>query len=550
MSDWTSGYVADLDYSHDFFREMTPSLMAFSALSKGQKQRLDQGRLSYCELGCGQGFTSNLLAAANPHIDFHAMDFSPSHIVGAKHLAQDAALDNVFFYERSFADFDQQDGLPDQFDVIALHGVMSWVSKENQSLVIDFIGKRLKPGGLVYVSYNSLAAWASAMPLRRVLLDRADQATGQLEGRVEDALEFANTLEQAGARYFIDNPSASARLGSTKTMSRTYLAHELFNADWTPFHFGDIAGDLGQAKLNFLGSANVLEHLDEISLTPKQIALLAQESDPVRREALRDVLVNEQFRMDLFVKGSLPYQQRGAVAAWFDMPLALMTSYSGGVLKQSWRLGEIPLDHTQYEPILTALGKGPQTVRQLLNDGAFGEMNWGEITRLLSILIGTGSLSPCLPQDDLEARRQRCQAFNQAVCSRAQDSDTLGFLASPVTGGGLALDRFEQLFLLALGEGKESPREWADLAWQILSSQGQRVQLDGRALEHPEENLAVLNARAQAFASRRLPLCEALGISLISTSQDDQAAGHAEGDVTEQMPKPSEPVQLHQESAA
>ena len=40
------------------------------------------------ELGCGQGFSTNLLAAANPHIRFHATDFNPGHIVGAQSLAQ------------------------------------------------------------------------------------------------------------------------------------------------------------------------------------------------------------------------------------------------------------------------------------------------------------------------------------------------------------------------------------------------------------------------------------------------------------------------------
>lgn len=546
MSDWTSGYVADLDYTYDFFREMTPSLMAFSALSRGQRHGLDQPSLTFCELGCGQGFTANLLAAANPHITFHAMDFNPSHIAGAQHLAADAALENVHFYERSFADFDQQEGLPAQFDVIALHGVMSWVSKENQSLIIDFISKRLKAGGLVYVSYNSLAAWASAMPLRRILVDHAAQTKGPLESRVHAALEFANELETTGAQYFIDNPSASAHLGSTKTMSRKYLAHELFNADWTPFHFGDLAADLAKAKLGFLGAANVLDHIDDISLTPQQIALLARESDPVRRESLRDVLVNEQFRSDLFVKGRQPHQQRGAIAAWFEMPLALMTRYNGGRLKKSWRRGVIDLDHAQYAPILSALADGPVTVRALLDQGAFGSMNWGGISRLLTILIGSGTVSPCLPQAGLEDRKSRCQAFNLAVCKRAEDSEALGFLASPVTGGGLALDRFEQLFLLALGEGKETPGDWAEMAWQILSSQGQRVQLEGRALERPEENLAVLCARAQAFASRRLPLCEALGISLIGAAHDVQA----EGDTTAQRPKTATPLALCQENAA
>jgi SAM-dependent methyltransferase len=512
MSDWTSGYVAEVDYTHDFFQEMTPAVMALAATSKGQKHNLTQRDLSYCELGCGQGFTANLLAAANPHIQFHAMDFNPAHIAGARDLAAETDLDNVHFYERSFADFEQEDSLPKQFDIIALHGVMSWVSQENRQHIVQFIHRRLKPGGMVYVSYNSLSGWASVMPLRRILQDRAAQGAGPLEDRIVEALSFAGNLEGAGAKFFKANPIACARLEKSQQMSANYLAHEMFNADWTPFHFADLAGDLSQAKLNFLGSTSILDHVDDICLTPDQTAVLEGESDPVQRENLRDILVNEQFRSDLFVKGGRSHTERGAIGAWFETPLALMQRYNGGPLKLSWRQGEIALDPAQYGPILEALQSGPATVRSLLDQGAFGQMTWGEISRLLRLLAGSGVVAPCLPLDGITERQARCQAFNLAVCKRAEDSETLRFLASPVTGGGLQLDRIELLFLLAYGEGKAQPTDWADLAWSILSAQGQRLQHEGRVLVTPEENLALLQARAAAFAARRMPLCKSLGL--------------------------------------
>ncbi|OIQ45198.1 MAG: methyltransferase type 11 [Roseobacter sp. MedPE-SW] len=512
MSDWTSGYVSEVDYTHDFFHEMTPAALALAATSKGHKHGLAHANLSYCELGCGQGFTTNLLAAANPHIEFHAMDFNPSHIAGARELATEGKIENVHFYERSFADFDAETTLPKQFDIIALHGVMSWVSQQNRQLIVDFIRRRLKSGGMVYVSYNALSGWASVMPLRRILLDRAAQGTGPLEERITEALRFAGQLEGTGAKFFQANPLASARLEKSKQMSPNYLAHEMFNADWTPFHFADLAEELSEAKLSFLGSTGLLDHIDDLSLTPEQIALLDGESDPVRRESLRDVLANEQFRSDLFVKGARRHTERGAIGAWFETPLALMQRYSGGPLKLNWRSRDIALDPAQYTPILEALGRGPVTVRGLLDQGAFGQMTWAEISRLLTILIGAKVLSPCLPLEGAQARRAQCQAFNLAVSKRAEDSETLRFLASPITGGGVEVDRIEQLFLLAYSEGKTEPTQWADLVWRILSAQGQRLQHEGQVLQRPEENLALLQARAVAFAARRLGLCKSLGV--------------------------------------
>lgn len=514
MTDWTSGYVAGIDYTFDFHRQLTPALLGFAATAQGLRHGLDGDGLTYCELGCGQGFSANLLAAANPHIQFHAMDFSPSHIAGARELAQEAALENMHFHERSFENFGETSGLPAGFDIIALHGVYSWVSEENRQHILRFIADRLKPGGLVYVSSNAQPGWAAAVPLRRILAARAEQGRGPLEERISEAMDFARRLAAAGGGYFGKNPSVTARLDHMASMPENYVAHEYFNKDWTPFLFEDLAAELGAAKLSFAGSVSLLDNLDCVRFTPQQRALLESESDPVRREGLRDVLLNEHFRTDIFVKGRLPHTPRGGIGAWFGAALALARPYGGGALRFHHRGRVVPLAQEDYAPVLQALAKGPATVRSLLDQGAFGALEWSAITRMLTVLAGTGQIVPALPPEGLEGRAAACRAFNLAVCKRAEESDSLRYLASPVTGGGVELDRFEQLFLLARSEGLQTPAEWAELVWRILAPQGQRLQHDGRVLETAEENLALLRARAGNFAARRLPLCESLGLTL------------------------------------
>jgi len=82
-----------------------------------------------------------------------------------------------------------------------------------------------------------------------------------------------------------------------------------------------------------------------------------------------------------------------------------------------------------------------------------------------------------------------------------------------VTSSGIGLVRFEMLFLLALGQGKKQPQEWAQFAWQILRVQGQKLVKEGRTLETAAENLAELQARAQSFATKYLPILRALQIA-------------------------------------
>jgi 2-polyprenyl-3-methyl-5-hydroxy-6-metoxy-1,4-benzoquinol methylase len=52
--------------------------------------------LTYCDLGCGQGFTANLVAAASPRAEVFAADFNPTHIASARDLASAAGAAHQF----------------------------------------------------------------------------------------------------------------------------------------------------------------------------------------------------------------------------------------------------------------------------------------------------------------------------------------------------------------------------------------------------------------------------------------------------------------------
>jgi 2-polyprenyl-3-methyl-5-hydroxy-6-metoxy-1,4-benzoquinol methylase len=89
--------------------------------------------LAYCDLGCGQGYTANLIAAANPAAQVLGVDFNPSHIANARTLANAAGLSNVDFREASFEDIAARPATP-QFDIMAMHGVFSWISAPNRGV--------------------------------------------------------------------------------------------------------------------------------------------------------------------------------------------------------------------------------------------------------------------------------------------------------------------------------------------------------------------------------------------------------------------------------
>ena len=101
---WMSGYVTDVTYTLGFYRELAPSYLNYVCIINGV-EGIPVGRtLRYCDLGCGRGYGTTLLAAANPDIEFVGIDFNPMHVNEARAFAKRAAISNVTFLELSFGE--------------------------------------------------------------------------------------------------------------------------------------------------------------------------------------------------------------------------------------------------------------------------------------------------------------------------------------------------------------------------------------------------------------------------------------------------------------
>jgi SAM-dependent methyltransferase len=510
MSSWTDGYVNEILYTTGFYRELTPAMLSFAAMVGNMlPPALDEGA-TYCELGCGMGFSTNLLAAANPHIRFFATDFNPAQVVHAQALARDAGTPNVTFFDAAFSEFADISALPSQFDVIALHGIYSWISTENRRHIVQFIKKKLKPGGLVYISYNSMPGWAPAMPLRQLMLDHFSNSAGPISARIDSAIAFIEGLEIASARYFVQNPSLKDRISRLKGMSRNYLAHEFLNRDWTPFYFKDLVRELDEAKLDFGVSASVLDNVESINLTKEHRDYISKINGN-DRQSIKDILTNQQFRKDIFVKGRVLPSLHMLREFWKASRFALSTPSTDIALKVTGYAGEAGLAEEIYKPILSAFAQGPSSIQGLIDTRPeLRNLSLAQFSQALVVLVGAGHLQPCLPAREDQKRSQRTRAFNAALMQRAETSSDFNFLASPVTGGGVQVDRFSQLFLAARAQKVADP---VAFVWRMLSEQGQRLVKDGKPIETAEDNLAQLRTNLTEFNEKRLPILQQLGIA-------------------------------------
>src|SRR5882762_9667404 len=165
MSDWTAGYVADIGYTYGYYTELNPLRTRLALLNA---QQMVPGIETACELGFGQGLSTNIHAAASG-VEWYGTDFNPSQAAFARDLAAKSGA-AAKLYDDAFADFAHRTDLPD-FDFIAVHGIWSWISDANREVIVEFIRRKLKVGGILYISYNTLPGWSAFAPMRHLMTE-------------------------------------------------------------------------------------------------------------------------------------------------------------------------------------------------------------------------------------------------------------------------------------------------------------------------------------------------------------------------------------------
>lgn len=511
MDDWTSGYVADIGYTYGYYQELNP-LRAQLALLYAGFAPPQQG--AACELGFGQGLSVNIHAAASP-TPWCATDFNPSQAAFAGELARVAGA-GARLFDDAFEDFARREDLP-EFDFIGLHGIWSWISDDNRRVIVDFVRRRLKVGGVLYISYNTLPGWAAFAPMRHLLTEHAQVIGAEGHGivsRIDGAIDFADRLLATNPLFARANPGVGEKLKQMKAHNRHYLAHEYFNRDWHPMHFATMAAWLEPAKLQFACSAHLLDHIDAVNLSAEQQAFLKEIPDAMLRQSVRDFIVNQQFRRDYWVKGARRLAPMAQVEALRACAVMLTTPRADVPMKVTGTLGEAALNEAVYAPLLELLGDhAPRTVAQIEQALKTAVPVFGNLLQALMVLMGAGHLSPV--QDEASARQSLPSArrLNAHLMQAARSGGDIAFLASPVTGAGVPVSRFAQIFLAAHGQGHTTPEAAAAQAWALIGPQGQRVLKDGKALETEQENLAELSSQAHTFFSRHWPVLQALQVA-------------------------------------
>lgn len=510
MSDWTAGYVADIGYTYGYYPELNPSRIHLAFASTGLVAPQVKAA---CELGFGQGLSVNLHAAAS-NTDWWGTDFNPSQAGFAQELASSSGA-HAHLFDQSFAQFCSRDDIPD-FDFIGLHGIWSWISDENRRVIVDFLARKLRVGGVLYISYNTLPGWGTFAPMRHLMTEHAEVIGAEGRGivnRINDAIDFSEKLLATNPMFLRANPQIGDRIQKLKEHSRHYLAHEYFNRDWHPMHFATMRDWLEPAKLSYAASAHFFDHIEAINLTADQIGFLKDIPDAMFRESVRDFMVNQQFRRDYWVKGPRRLDAAQQAKIVQAQRVVMVSKREAVSLKVAGAAGEASLNESVYLPILDLMqDHAPRSIQQIFEHCAPKGLSLPQVVQAVIAMTGAGHFAPSNWDEEAARIKDVVIRANEAVRARAEGSQDIQFLGSPLTGGGVSVSRFQQLFMSAEAAGHTNAQALAHYVWVILKGLNQRIIKEGKALETEADNLAELERQAADFLGKQRAILKALQV--------------------------------------
>lgn len=509
MSGWSAGYVADVGYTFGLYPELNPLRIRLAFLNMGLVYP-ETG--TACELGFGQGVSVNVHAAASSQT-WHGTDFNPSQAGFARELAA-ASGANVHLTDAAFAEFCAREDLPD-FDFICMHGIWSWISDENRQVLVDFLRRKLKVGGVLYLSYNTQPGWAAMIPVRELMMQYHASMTAPGAGmaaRVEQSLQFTEQLFATNPAFVQTNPLVPQRMAQLRALDKNYLAHEYFNRDWQPMSFPQVRQWLEPAKLEFACSATYVEHVESIILAPAQAEVLNAISDPALRQLALDFVLNQQFRRDYWVRGKRQMTPAQAHRQMRQQRVVLAIPAEDVVYSATVGQLELSLKEAAHKPVIDALADHrPRTIGEIEMACVPAGMTGPQVFQAVFLLAGTQQIQPAQDPTVIEAARHTCLRLNAHLISRAETSGEVNYLASAVTGGGVPVPRVHQLFLLGLAQGRKTISELVTFVTAVLEQQNVKLVHEGRPAT-PEQQLPLLERQAGQFLQHRLPVLKALAV--------------------------------------
>ncbi len=519
-NDKTGGYVSDTAYVAEFYGDHAPTHLNLIAAANGFRPRPLDGPFTWCDYGCGNGVTANVLAGAYPQGHFYGVDFLPAHIRAAEIISTRGALDNTTFLQKSFSELKDNDLPP--LDFAVMHGVLSWIDDPTREAVLKDAVKRLKPGGILLTGTNAMPGWSAKLPMRNMVYSLTKDTDNSLM-RAEVGLKYLQRLKAAQVKYFRDNPALAEAVDELARLDLRYMAHEYFNTNLRAFYFSELNTTLGAHKLEFAGSATMFLNMVDLAVPVELQDDFRRMKSRAELEAKRDFIRNETFRRDIWVKGESLKTEDEWLAVNQDLIFGTLQPLSQIDRKVSF--GDIQVSY-EGGPVATMLESVAASAIGIgdMNDvpGLDHLSPWTRVDAARLLVAGGqvhGFANRTTPVKVKRGAKLTMPAVNRGIIKEMGLRMPKVALSAPIAGTGIELPNVDAMLLLALCD-----KGWGDqgltvaarggaiaFAARLMTSEGGEVLVGGKALP-PREVEALLAERLKNLEGAMLDKLVEIGV--------------------------------------
>jgi len=421
MTEDITAYTTDIPYLRDFKPMLAPAWLDHVALVGGIEPPERQIGFAWCDLGCGQGVTAAILAATHPSATFCGVDAMAAHVDHGSRLAAAAAISNICFHAADFAAAIEFELPP--FDYIVAHGVYSWIDRESQGALRRFIDRHLKPGGLVYLSYNALPGWMRDLPFQRLVREVGRTLHGDSAARFAAAAAIAHALADAGVPALAESYILKELKERPEDYSPAYVVHEFMPTAWRPLWVTEVRTEMAAIGFQPVGSATLSENLDWMVLDEPARNTLAAITDDDARELVRDYYLDQRLRCDVFARDSRRLGPDERARSLFSSSFALARPLLDIRYKTATPAGTLAYDSPGARAIIAAVAARPRSLA-----------GSGKDLKALLTLCAAGDVMP------VEPVKVPVSDINRILCARVDGPEEIRWLALPC-GTAVGVDR-------------------------------------------------------------------------------------------------------------
>ncbi|GHU06125.1 hypothetical protein FACS1894205_7070 [Alphaproteobacteria bacterium] len=387
-----------------FYPELTPSWISCVLTALGRTRPDIASPYRFLVLGDGLDFHLALTAAANPTGHFTGIDRDPFAEKAGAMIGWKAGLRNLTFLKKGMIELESMpEGALEPFDFMVINDDGIDFGEGGHCRILPFARRFLKEGGVVLLRYATDPAGAF-FPLAEEMIHDAGLAENPA---MAPALAILRRIGEQG----------SPEPRSPKA---------LFSAD--------IISLMEGMGFTHAGSGEPLENIDSAYLPDSVATLVSAIENKALREAVKDIVRNQEGRLDLFQKG-------GATLSAGDHSIALSAQVfvplpgapPGGALTFETSTGVVKGAAEIFSPLLEALWLQPQSLGMLMHLPEFSGAP-GLLNQASQMLLWANYARPLLPKRISE---DPAKAFNRIICALALSGWNYGYLAAPALGGAV-----------------------------------------------------------------------------------------------------------------